>query len=152
MYAVLAAIVGLSYSFPDTSGGLVHSSHGVAPSGVGVGLTRSNAPLLSRSPALISLPQSQGLPSRGPVAQVTRVAPAGVGLVGSVSRGGPVGSIRGGGPVGLGQGGPVGVGPAGPVGKVTRVGQSCNEDYSMILGGLCEESIIEGVGRLILDP
>ena len=127
MYAVLAAIVGLSYSFPDTSGGLVHSSHGVAPSGVGVGFTRSNAPPLSRSPALISLPQSQGLPSRGPVAQVTRVAPAGVGLVGSVSRGGPVGSIRG--------GGPVGVGPAGPVGKVTRVGQSCNEDYSMILRG-----------------
>merc|ERR1712002_1083110 len=113
VYAVLAAIVCLSYSFPDTTGGLVHSSHGVAHSGVGVGLTRSNAPLLSRSPAL-SLPQSQGLPSRGPVGQITRVAPAGVGLVGSVSRGGPVGSIRG--------GGPVGVGPAGPVGKVTRVG------------------------------
>ena len=144
MYAVLAAIVGLSYSFPDTSGGLVHSSHGVASSGVGIGLTRSNAPLLSRSPALISLPQSQGLPSRGPVAQVTRVAPTGVGLVGSVSRGGPVGSIRGGGPVGLGQGGPVGVGPAGPVGKVTRVGQSCNEGYLMILGGLCKGSIKEG--------
>merc|ERR1712002_272198 len=113
VYAVLAAIVCLSYSFPDTTGGLVHSSHGVAHSGVGVGLTRSNAPLLSRSPAL-SLPQSQGLPSRGPVGQITRVAPAGVGLVGSVSRGGPVASIRG--------GGPVGVGPVGPVGKVTRVG------------------------------
>merc|ERR1712198_758273 len=122
VYAVLAAVVGLSYSFPDTSGGLVHSSHGVAPSGVGVGLTRSNAPLLSRSPALIGLPQSQGLPSRGPVAQVTRVAPAGVGLVGSVSRGGPVGSIRG--------GGPVGVGPAGPVGKVTRVGPGSRKPLS----------------------
>merc|ERR1712025_695470 len=89
---------GLSYSFPDTSGGIVQS-RGLAQSGVGVGLTRSNAPLLSRSP----LPQTQGLPSRGPV---TRVAPAGVGPVRSVLRGGPVGS-------------PVGVGP---VGKVTRVG------------------------------
>merc|ERR1712189_90979 len=104
VYAVLAAIVGLSYSFPDTSGGLVHSSHGVASSGVGVGLTRSNAPLLSRSPALNSLPQSQGLPSRGPVAQVTRVAPAGVGLVGSVTRVGPT-VTRVAGPAG-------GVGPA----------------------------------------
>jgi len=59
---VLACVFGLGFSYPDTTGGFVSRPGGVALGGVGVGLAaaglRSAPVTVSRTPALLSVPQS----------------------------------------------------------------------------------------------
>jgi len=59
VHTVLACVFGLGFSYPDTTGGFVSRPGGVGLGGVGLRAGLRSAPVtVSRTPALISVPQS----------------------------------------------------------------------------------------------
>ena len=59
MHTVLACVFGLGFSYPDTTGGFVGPTGGVALGGVGVAAGLRSSPLtVSRTPGLIGVPQT----------------------------------------------------------------------------------------------
>jgi len=59
VHTVLACVFGLGFSYPDTTGGFVGNTRGVALGGVGVAAGLRSSPLtVSRTPGLIGVPQT----------------------------------------------------------------------------------------------